>query len=103
MSHQLFLNLDAPPEDPGASRETSRAAKEATDANRGRALVLAYLESQGPHGATRDELCEALGLSSGSVCPRCVELLKAGQIYETVERRMTRSGRTAVVLCRRGV
>ena len=100
MATQLLLDFEAKPlPDPGASRETSREAEATTDKTRGQRLVLEWLAKQGTTGATRDELCVALSLPRGTICPRCNELLKAGIIYETTERRRTRSGKTAVVLC----
>lgn len=52
-------------------------------------------------GATCDEVEVALGLRHQTASARCYELKHMGWIYETNQRRPTRSGRQATVLAPR--
>jgi len=60
-------------------------------------LVLARLR-QFPGGLTADELAEHLGASILSVRPRCSELIAAGKIKASGNRRKNHSGKSADVL-----
>jgi hypothetical protein len=51
-----------------------------------------------PLGATRDQLQHGLKMPGDTVRPRVLELIKAGKIHETMEKRKTRQGRQAFVL-----
>ena len=75
--------------------ETSREAAEKAEgtAEAGRARVLACLVR---HGAmTNDEIGQKTGLTSGTVCPRMLELRQAGKVVSTGRRGITSSGGTA--------
>lgn len=87
-----------PSPDPGAGRETSLEAYRTTQRGRDRQRIADYLRMLGARGATRDELSHDLGMVIGTVCGRCKELLDEELIYESCERRQTRTGKTAVVL-----
>lgn len=65
-----------------------------------RAEVLRYVSKMADIGATRDEIAAALGIPLSSVCGRVNELLNCQPpaVYETNDRRVTRSGKSAVVL-----
>jgi hypothetical protein len=63
-----------------------------------RAIVLQAIVAKGTHGATRDELAAELGYIINTILPRVWELMKAGRIKETEQRRLTRSGRMARLL-----
>ena len=79
---------------------TSRAAAEAITLTAGtlRALVMTYIRDQGEHGATRQEIEDALQISGDTIRPRCKELLAMGLIHATTATRPTVAGRSAVVL-----
>ena len=75
--------------------ETSREAAEKAEgtAEAGRARVLACLVR---HGAmTNDEIGQKTGLTSGTVCPRMLELRQSGKVVSTGRRGITSSGGTA--------
>jgi predicted ArsR family transcriptional regulator len=99
----LFERMMAPyPSAPGfKDRDTSREAAEAIrpDAARLRAMCLRKLKDVGT--ATADEVAALLDLSVLSVRPRFTELLHAGEIRDTGERRKNGSGRSAKVWCTR--
>ena len=83
---------------------TSRAAAESmrgSPADHARARVLACITSRGARGTTIDEICRALEMGTGTVCPRVAELARPPEgpalIRDSGERRQTRSGRTAKV------
>lgn len=61
-----------------------------------RERVWEYVHLQGGRGATNEEIGAALGLGSGTVCPRVVELRDEGRL-EAAGVRPTRSGRRATV------
>jgi hypothetical protein len=63
-----------------------------------RLRVMNHLESIGAYGATRDELSITLSMPLTTVCGRVRELLDLGAVIETDQRRVTRTGSTAVVL-----
>lgn len=62
-----------------------------------RARVLKFLVERGMTGATDQEVQQALGLSSQSEGPRRIELMRAGHVVDSGQRRRTRSGRAAIV------
>lgn len=62
-----------------------------------RALVLQHITGCGPHGATADEVCQALDMWPQSGTPRINELAKSGSIVDSGRTQPTRSGRAAVV------
>lgn len=78
--------------------ETSRLAAESSRprAPTDRATILEYLLAQGAHGATNEEISDALGIKLQTVCPRMLELRQADQAV-SAGRRKTRSGRDAEV------
>lgn len=87
-------------DDHDTSREAGQAAV-ATMAARC-ARVLDLLDAYGPAGATDDQLREdverlGLGWAYGTVSKRRGDLVEAGLVVATSERRPTRSGSTATV------
>ena len=84
--------------------ETSRAAAEriAPNANTLRAAVYAFLVRCERHGATDEEVCDALGMGGSTERPRRVELVDGGFVVDSGRQRQTRSGRRAVVWMTKG-
>ena len=76
--------------------ETSKAAAESVKPDKGRAAVLACLR-QHPNGLTDEEIQGLTGLSPSTERPRRVELWRSSAVFDSGERRKTRSGRSAVV------
>lgn len=64
---------------------------------RTRHQVVDLIRSRGAHGATSDEVEEALGLAHQTVSARITEAKRAGDLTDTGRRRPTRSGRGATV------
>lgn len=62
-----------------------------------RARVLAFIVSQGPHGATDDEGESALGIKPQTYTPRRGELVALRLVIDSGRRRNTASGRPAAV------
>ena len=78
---------------PGSATSREAAEKAEGTAEAGRARVLACLVR---HGAmTNDEIGQKTGLTSGTVCPRMLELRQAGKVVSTGRRGITSSGGTA--------
>lgn len=88
-------------DDPPAQRHspTSRAAAESIKPSTGtlRLRVLAYIRSAGAHGATDEELIDALGMAPSTARPRRIECVSAGWVHDSGRTRPTRSGRQATV------
>lgn len=83
---------------PGYKRmETAREAarKAAPRMKKFQGEILMVLEKAGP--MTADEVADRLGASVLSIRPRFTELLTAGKIRDTGERRANASGRRAAV------
>lgn len=80
--------------------ETSRQAQIAIAPHREslREKVYRFIRSKGTEGATREEIELGLGMGGSTVRPRVKELLAAGLIVASSERRKTRSGLGAEVL-----
>lgn len=82
--------------------DTSAAAAESMAPLTGKLRVKVYqFIGNRMFGATCDEVEVALGLRHQTASARCYELKHMGWIYETNDRRPTRSGRKAVVLAPR--
>jgi prophage antirepressor-like protein len=101
MGKQLGL-FDAPPAapaPPASNPTTSRAAARAIEpvAATFRRRVLDVLRSRGAHGATDQEMQDALGMNPSNQCPRRQELQKMGLARDSGNTRATRSGRKAIV------
>jgi hypothetical protein len=79
--------------------ETSRIAAGRIAGHAGplRAAVLAMLLDRGEHGATDQEIQDALNLTSDTEVPRRWELAKAGAVVASGRNRKTRSNRPATV------
>lgn len=79
--------------------ETSEAAAEEALPNAGtqRRRLWDFLEERGEKGATDEEMQEHLGMNPSTQRPRRVELVERGLVYDSGEKRDTRSGRKAVV------
>ena len=89
------------PHGPGFKKTaTSRAAANsiAVYAATKRHDVLVEFVAAGGHGLTPDTCAKALNLSVLTVRPRCTELLAAGLLTPTGERRQNQSGMSAAVL-----
>ena len=78
---------------------TSKAAacEIATTTGALRLRVLEALRAAGTRGATDEELQEALDMIGSTQRPRRIELVAAGLVRDTEQKRKTRSGRLAVV------
>ena len=76
-------------------RTTSRDAYQSVNVTHLRGKVLAMLKRL--QGATCDEAQTLLGLTHQSCSPCFTWLSKDGQIYDSGQRRVTRSGRKAIV------
>lgn len=84
---------------PTGSSDTSKEAARSLP-SRGadlRARVLAYIVSRGSEGATCWEAERALAFMHQTCSPRIWELRRAGRVADSGQRRMTGSGRQAVV------
>ena len=84
---------------PSGSSDTSRAAAESLP-SRGadlRARVLGYIVGRGADGATCWEVERALAFIHQTASPRIWELRLAGRVADSGQRRITGSGRQAVV------
>jgi hypothetical protein len=102
---QETLPCPEPPARHESSTSIAAAEKIKPDANTQRALVLSYLRGRGSTGATREEICTALGMSGDSIRPRVWELMRAKPVplvVETPATRRTQSGREAFILCAAG-
>lgn len=88
------------PMPPSVPVDTSRAAAVSMRRAAGPLAqrVYRYIQEQGEHGATNEEIEYALGMSGNTVRPRVDDLKKAGRIVDSGARRRTRSGRQARVV-----
>lgn len=97
-----FWNVDPVSADfpvPFGPRDTSEAAAKAI-AERVPALrqkVYDFIASKGLGGATDEEVCDALKMIGSTERPRRIELVEAGKVVESGQRRPTKSGRQAIV------
>jgi hypothetical protein len=88
---------------PGAFRrdgpETSRDAAYAIAAHAPvqRASIFEYIHARGADGGTDDEGEIALNIIPQSYTPRRGELVRAGHVIDSGQRRKTRRGRAAIV------
>lgn len=91
------------PHIPGS--DTSALAAEAIEPRTGtlEALVLAHVIACGAHGATDEEIADALCTTGSTERPRRVRLVQRGLLVDSTYRRVTRSGRFAVVWMHRDV
>ena len=78
---------------PGSETSREAAEKAVGTAEAGRARVLACLVRHGE--MTNDEIGQKTGLTSGTVCPRMLELRQSGKVVSTGRRGITSSGGTA--------
>lgn len=76
--------------------DTSRAAFEAIKPHKARLMTHVYVQIQ-KAPASCDELEVALGMSHQGCSARVHDLMKIGLIFDSGERRPTRSGRNAIV------
>lgn len=98
------LKAMSPPAKFRHESDTSREAAETlTTAQKNRKIALVYIQAQGLKGATIDEISIHLTETTGRMVPpnaisgRFSELVDAGLISKTPQRRKTRSGKNAVV------
>jgi hypothetical protein len=92
--------LDLYPDSPGyAPTDTSKEAAESIkpSASKIRTRILSELQIRGSTGATCDELEQAHNLSHQTASARLREMAMKGDIYDSLYRRPTRSGRKAIV------
>jgi Asp-tRNA(Asn)/Glu-tRNA(Gln) amidotransferase A subunit family amidase len=88
------------PDTPGyAPRDTSKEAAQRIEPETGklRLGVLSELQVRGSTGATCDELEQALHLSHQTASARVREMSLKGTVKDSGQRRLTRSGRRAIV------
>jgi len=95
----MFARLPLMPPVRNDAPETSRVAARriAGHARTLRAAVLAMLRERGEHGATDQEIQDALQLPSNTQVPRRWELVKAGAAVASGQKRKTRSNCPATV------
>lgn len=62
-----------------------------------RGRVFRFILDRGSDGATDEEVQLELGMNPSTQRPRRIELMRAKQVADSGERRLTRSGRKAVV------
>jgi hypothetical protein len=79
----------------GTSRAAALSIEPATDTLR--AAVYSWITRCGMHGATDQEISEALRMPGNTQRPRRVELVDGGHVVDSTRRRKTHSGRDAVV------
>ena len=87
----LFDQAEAP-----AATRREAAERIAPFVHDQRGAVLAFVRAQGRRGAIDQEITEALGICADSCRGRRVELVQAGKLVDSEQRRPTRSGRRAV-------
>lgn len=92
-----LLPFDAPPAVRLSDTSGSAAEQNKPVARSLRETVLQWFIKQGPQGGTDEECQLALGLKCQTQTPRRVELCRLGLLVDSGERRMTTSGRKAVV------
>lgn len=78
-------------------RETSAEAKNSIDSKTIESIVFEHIRSSGIKGCTCDEAEESLGLRHQTCSARFTALNKKGEIVDSGKRRLTRSGRNAIV------
>lgn len=89
----------APPLFRTSHPETSKLAAESMrdSASTLRAKVFAFITGQGEAGATDEQIQLALDMNPSTERPRRVELVRAGSVRDSGDRRKTASGRAAIV------
>ncbi len=85
----------ATPETRATSTEAAESVVETKDTQRQR--VYEAIRDSGRNGMTDEQIQEDLGIEGNSQRPRRRELQALGRIQASTLRRLTRSGRTAVV------
>lgn len=87
------------PHEPGyvAGSDTSQAAAQSIDALSMRGIALEAIKRAGLHGMTSDELEATIGMRHQTASARIRELALGGNIFDSGQRRKTRSGRKAAV------
>jgi len=81
--------------DPSTSHEAAEDAR--AHSGRHRAMALEALRKAGPSGLTDFELADATGVAQTSIGVRRKELVNAGLVEATAERRPAPSGSAAIV------
>jgi predicted transcriptional regulator len=87
------------PNEPGyvVGSDTSKAAAESINALSMRGIALETIKRAGLHGMTSDELEATIGMRHQTASARIRELALGGNIFDSGQRRKTRSGRNAAV------
>jgi hypothetical protein len=87
--------------DRGAARrsdpDTSKAAAKSTNASRLEGIVLKYLRSIKPFGATSREISEKVHIDFVSICPRLRPMERKGLVKDSGRRADNPSGKKAIV------
>ena len=97
----LFPLFDRPRREPimppSSNSTTSKEAAKEIEPHVPNLREIVYMIYSRPDGATDEQVCIATGLSGNTVRPRRSEILAAGRIKDSGERRKTMSGRNAIV------
>lgn len=94
---QLDLYGGRPPFVRGSSTSEAAADSMTNASGKIRRQVLEHIVALGPHGATCDEIEDALDLRHQTASARVRELALLSRILDSGRKRPTRSGRNAVV------
>jgi predicted transcriptional regulator len=96
MEQQLSLYPNAPGySNPTTSKDAAKSMEPKASALRIR--ILSELQVRASFGATCDELEQAMSLSHQTASARLREMVLAGSIVDSEQKRRTRSGRGAIV------
>lgn len=90
-----YEQLPLPPYVAGSDTSLAAAIAKKPTAAKQRAAVYRYLVEHGPR--TQEELSAETGIGGDSARPRIAELRREGHVVDSGQRRLTRSGRQAVV------
>ena len=94
----LFTAWEPEPPSVAGSPTSVAAAKEIEPVSGAlRRQVYAFLRERGRTGATDEEMQDALAMSPSTQRPRRIELVQAGHVRDSGDKRKTRSGRLAMV------
>lgn len=96
------MSQQMPPFQPGSATSEAAAVAAMESAPTRREEVYEFLKSRGEHGATDDEIQQALGYPRSSVGARRNELMNEGLIIDSGDTRATRYGRQATIWLAKG-
>lgn len=92
---QTAIDFDPPHSGTATSIAAARSIRPVAATLRER--VFAFVDKQGMHGATAEEIERALKMSGNTVRPRILELRAAKRMFDRGNTRETQSGRQATV------